>query len=434
MFNIFISILFLFISLYKCIDIKLSLLKKGIDPNKNSYPVIITIEEPLYTKSPIDLFILYDTCKNMENNKDNLVKALSKVVEALNENDKLCLISFCSKPKKRFGLSYMNNNGKNSALNIINNIEFKDNINYSNVIKKFIDNIIKSKAFNKERVQSIIFMINNEGYETDLENNVNKLIKSLENNEYNFNLNVFCLSSDFENPSILLKLSEVRDGTFYTVNNNLNNLTDYILNVIGSMKSTKYKYVNISINSRYNITNFYGSEHMLQYSKSDINYNISILQFITGKEYNYVFEVDLNDIKINDRILYVDINYEDFNGNFDQKTYYLKYYNSVNYFYFKKDEYCRILSMEILSDFLGHNKAYIEFKTFFKMITEYCNNDLDINIIKQLNTIKEDNKNNEIYPLYGLLSEVFFKKGGVNLWYSNQYQKELIYNYTKTEI
>ena len=60
-------------------------------------------------------------------------------------------------------------------------------------------------------------------------------------------------------------------------------------------------------------------------------------------------------------------------------------------------------------------------------IYNYCKDDINEDFLKELNkTYNDDSK-------YKVISEGYFRRGGINLWNSNNYQNELINEYKKSQ-
>ena len=422
----------LFISNIKSININLSLDNKNKD---DFYPFIIDLNEPLRDNyNPIDLFVVFDISKDMDNKKDTLINILKSIIDNLLSDDRLCLIYFDSDSKIYRPLSSIDNE-KFLIEDIINNKIYKSKFlfrnenrnydrNYVSAIKNLMKEIEKSFVVNNGRVQSVIFIVS--GYNTGREDPL-KYLRNYENiAQYDFTMHTLCLFDSKELPDDLIDFSQVRDGTLYTFKSNME--TQYALNIIKALRTTKYKNVNISIKSNYNITKFYGSRY-LPYSSEIYKKNIffPIFQFITGKEYTYVLLLELNkdEIKVGERILFVNINYTDFKGNTYKSSKSLRFYNSINYFTFKKDEYCRVKALEIVDKFKDMKYNIEEYKKSINNMDEDCNNYLNVKIGEILKEIGEKS-NFTNYNMNGILAEGFLKKGGINFLYSNDYQLGLI--------
>ena len=220
-----------------------------------------------------------------------------------------------------------------------------------------------------------------------------------------------------------MEFSDYRDGSFYYIND-LEKMNHYVLNIIGGLRTTSYKNFNVNITSSFPIDKFYEFEKLSNttYKKNTKQTLFNILQFIAGHEYTYVLELQLpENIKVDDNILNITVNYTDFCGN----TY--KVNKTINYNYgcikcYRK-EYCRILAVEALEKALSQQ---YQRQILFDEVKTKCGDDLDKDISKAFDEIPSESGKPYIY---GIISEISLKRGGINLSYSNKYQNELIDNY-----
>ena len=82
----------------------------------------------------------------------------------------------------------------------------------------------------------------------------------------------------------LCDLADFRDGSFYFIKN-VERLKEYVMNTIGGLRTTAFKHVDIEIESYYPIVNIFESDRLNStFEKNTKNFNIHILQFITGKK------------------------------------------------------------------------------------------------------------------------------------------------------
>lgn len=421
-----------------CIDIKVSLGKKIGAEKEEAYPVSLTLNEPLLNKkNPIDLYLILDISSKI--NTLHLKRLLILTIDALDSEDRLSISSFSGVNIDfvQSSLKEMNDDNKDKIKQTIETLQNKNDekSDFGYVIRNFYKNVLR-KEYDGKRVQSVIFIAaaNN----TDIENPKN-ILKSLINNEktYNFHFTLHTLSFKEESKGKdLLDLANYRDGSYYPVND-FNKAKNSILNIIGGLKTTKYNHVKINVtinNDKFNIRSIFGNKHISNTPSIPMGkqFDIEILQFITGKDYTYIFLVDSGDktIKNGENILKITVEYNDFLTKDKLYDYKILYYSiSVNYLDPRKDEMCRV--------------------RVFDAIYDYKINEIDINnYIKRIERIDKDcegiiNKNfsdlmYDVYNcmemnnwIYGSVSEGFLKRGGINLWYSNAYQLELINKFSK---
>ena len=438
-----------------CMDIKLSLGKK-INENSNLYPASITINEPIINDDvPIDLVCLFDISPAMD--LFNLKKTLNFIIDTLNYNDRLYLASFDGKTAtpildmKEKEMLEMTEENKVKLKSEVILLDLKEKIDIqfkqlNTILRNFFKGFSKDEK-NEKRVQSIIFISAGKNNEKQKE----AYLYILSGISKNITLNIFAFNIQ-SNGKDLLEMAERMDGSFYYINN-YETAEKSVLNIIGGLRKIKYKNCNINIRSNYKIQTLYGVDHMSSgqidnnnksnNNKKDNNnsININIRQFISGKDYTYVFLVDLqNNIKYGERVLYATVSYDDFiNNKSDEANNFLNYYFSTNFFNLNKDEYCRVLAMEIINNFArDFNRIEKDKKNNLKdkLNEEYiniikdCNNSLDNHISEIINKILDNMDISSINNwIYGVISEGYLKKGGTNLWYSNSYQIDLINKY-----
>jgi uncharacterized protein YegL len=257
----------LFLGFIKSMDIRLSL---GKDLGNNNYPVIITLREPLiYEINNIDLFLVYDVSGSMSGTRiTNLKKALNLVIDALESKDRLTLIPFESSAKTIVDLEYMTSSNKQKAKNIIAQTSSGGGTSFTSAVNELVKEIQKAYKDKKNRVQSVIFLTDGEA-----ESNVKNILKNAlgaEGKKYDFTLNTFAFSSSAAAEN-LASFADSRDGAFYAIENNeLGKLQDYVLNTIGAMRTSSYKFVNMDIRSNFDVLKFYGAQHLSQGSVKEL--------------------------------------------------------------------------------------------------------------------------------------------------------------------
>ena len=224
---------------------------------------------------------------------------LNLTVDALDSEDRLSITSFSGANinYKHISLKKMNGDNKDKIKQAIESLQNKvdEKADFGFVIRKFFKNVLK-KEYDGSRVQSVIFIAaaNN----TDIERPKN-ILKSLVNNNktYNFHFTLHTLSFKEEsNGQDLLDLANYRDGSYYPVNDFIK-AKNSILNIIGGLKTTKYNHVKINVtinNDKFKIRTIFGNKHISNTPKipKRKQFEIEILQFITGKDYTYIFLVD----------------------------------------------------------------------------------------------------------------------------------------------
>ena len=428
MFENLIFLLVTFLYSIKCMDIRLSL---GTKLKNNNYPVVITLKEPLiYQYNYIDLFCVYDISGSMLslNKSKHLQSALNLIIDALEKNDRLSLISFEISSYTDLALIEMTDENKKKAKDIIKDYKYSGGTDAIPAIEEFVKGIKTKNQKNDGRVKSIIFLTDG-GYNSNSTAYLESLLSDEDKKIYDFTVNTFAFGSE-STPEDLAEFADKRDGAFYSINDtDLGKVKDYVLNVIGAMRTTSYNFVNMKIESNYNIEKIYGLNHLSNCNiKDKKNINNQIYQFITGKEYTYVLEVSLSpDIKVGDKILTVYVNFTDVFGNKFESSDYLSFYHAIGCFNCYREEYCRVLAIEGVENTMDQDIKYLRENVAY--VKEECGDYLNANISSALDKIllytEEDYVGKKNY-IYGVICEGILKRNGMNLWYSNEYQYELI--------
>ena len=420
--------LLIMINVIGCLDIRLSLGKKLNETNL--YPVVINFNEPLiFEINNIDLFCVYDTSGSMDKNRiENLKNALYLLIDAVDSGDRLSLIPFATSAKTIVDLEYMDSSNKEKAKNLVKQITSSGGTNIRPAIEEIINGINKESTKEKlGRVQSVIVLTDG-GLSEDGKKAMSSLLteKGLINIT-DITVNTFGFSAESKALS-LINFSDSRDGAFYAIND-LVKTKDYVLNVIGAMRTTSYKNLIIEIESKYEIEKFYGYNHLSNYQISPDKkvINNKIYQFITGKDYTYVILVKIPDsVSIGDTIVVVRATFTDINEKYYFAYNYLRYYHAIGCFNCFREEYCRVWAIETLEQLIDKT----DLSGINKIIDE-CGDYLNENITFAINEVisMKNNKTNENVRknyMYGIISEGFLKRNGMNIWYSNEYQYELI--------
>jgi hypothetical protein len=267
----------------------------------------------------------------------------------------------------------MNSANKENAKKLVDNQKITGGTYFVHAIHELVTGI-KSVKKDKDsgRVQSVIFLTDG----VDLENRYGKelLLKELgqEWSNYDFTVNTFGFGSESK-ANTLVEFSDSRDGGYYAINN-LVKIQDYVLNVIGAMRTTSYRNVRFVVKSKYNIEKVYGQTHLSNctISQDKKTMNNTIFQFITGKDYNYVLLLNIpNNISIGDKILTVDAQFYDFHGYSYKTSNYLLFYQAIGCFNCYKEEYCRVWAMEAIEKIISSHNAQTLQKDI-NQIKDYC--------------------------------------------------------------
>ena len=221
--------------------------------------LVITLKEPLIKElNPIDLFVVFDISASMNEDRiDQLKKALNLIIDALDSNDRLGLISFENNARILSDLSYMSDKEKIKQRDIVNKLIASGGTYFRQPIREFLNGIEKYYSPNNGRVQSVLFFT--DGDSLDRIPPKYSFIK-LYNKNYDFTVHTFLLGSE-GNSKDLMEFANYRDGGFYFIEDS-ERIRDYVMNIIGGLRTTSYKNVNVNITSHYPIAKFYEYEKL----------------------------------------------------------------------------------------------------------------------------------------------------------------------------
>ena len=330
------------------------------------------------------LYCIFDSSSKMD--EFNLKRTLNFIMDSLDNNDKLTLIKLFSNGGNNFYSDIIiTNESKINASNMIEEIVLGGDIINFESINKIIDGI--NKRVNNSRISSVIFMSAKNNNDND---------DYIQSSIINFEHTINTLGFNFEsNGKRLLELSELKYGRFYFINN-FEKAKKAVLEIINDAKSIKYKSVNITIelDNKHIFKTIYGYKHISNYTFKPKNITFKIKQFMTGKNYSYVFLVNLeDDIQHGDRILRSTVNFEN-----QTKTNYLDFYNSVNYFDFQKNELCRVRAIEAIDRYLNNKYNKKKYNKVITRIIKDCKSALNKKLYNAINGILDSyEKSNWMY-------------------------------------
>ena len=317
-------------------EISISVLKgdKLFDEKKNPFVINLSSPQPSEDekKCNADLICVIDISGSMDGEKINFVKESLKIlVEMMDKNDRLALILFDNNASILFNLDYMKDNTKKDILKKIDGIDARGGTNILSGLEKAVEILKKEKEKTKEnRVSSIILLSDGcDNYSNDIQlaESLKKLTKGL---NLSFTLNTFGYGYDHD-PKIMNKLANIRDGSFFLVED-YKKVAEYFVTVLGGCVSviSKKSVLNVKLlNKNCKLDKIFGADNLYSYELKPEFFTTTMLQFICGKEYTFVFEIviDENSVKIDDEILDIEFIYEDINQNNQEvkKEYKYKY-------------------------------------------------------------------------------------------------------------
>ena len=178
--------------------------------------------------------------------------------------------------------------------------------------------VIKNQC-NKQNSASSVLLLSDgcDNYLNDIEiaESLKKLTKGL---GLSFTLNTFGYGDDHD-PKIMNKLANLRDGSFFYVED-YSKIAEYFVAILGGCVSVISKKVDLNLtilNNNCQISRILGEDNLYDYQSNSKSFKTSILQFICGKDYTFVLEIFVNNskVQIEEELFKVEINYEDITQN-----------------------------------------------------------------------------------------------------------------------
>ena len=431
--------------------IKISILQGSKLFNENT-PFIININSPdtINKKSNVDLICIIDISGSMKNQKITLVKeSLKSLLSFMDEKDRMALILFNDKATQYLDLSFLTKETKANYMKKIDQITPKGGTNILSGLEKAV-NILKEEKLKEEnnttntsndeendvRVKSLMLL--SDGYDNDYDDiEIADGLKNLtKGHNLSFTLHTFGYGDEHD-PKIMSRLANLRDGSFYMIEE-LDKVQEYFVNALGGCMSVIYNEVKLKINTMKNnikIKKVYGMNKLYNSDLKDDCFETTIIQLISGKEYTFTIEVELpNIISINDDILEAELIYEKSTIN----TQICKYKIVGGAFTMADEEYLRSKLYETLDKALElkeqkndaeMRKILNEMKNWIKDNYEGYNRN---NYLKKIDEALGLFKDNFVFESKGRkiitaeVNENMLKRDGVNFSYSNKIQSQMV--------
>ena len=427
--------------------IQLSVIKGDKLFNENT-PFVINISSPdpdaNTKKCNTDLICVIDSSSSMRGNKIYQVKESLKIlVDLMGKNDRLALILFNSKGTNYFNLQYLSEKNKRILKDKIDLITTYPGTNILSGLKIAIDILKKENLENKneERVSSVILL--SDGYdsystEEKLSNSLKNMTKGL---NLLFTLHTFGYGKKYDE-KILNKLASLRDGSFYYVEN-YSNVSEYFACVLGGCISVISQRAELNIkllNDKNKIIKFYGLENLFEYELKDDFFKTTILQMISGKEYTYVFEINIDEKNINlgDELLDINFIYKDINNSNNVVFKNIKYKYELQSINLAKanEEYIRshvysvldeIMKLKVKGEKTKAKELLNNIKFWIKNNYKGNNKDLLLDVEKSYDLFEDDDKlvNTSAKYISSQIRQNQFKKDGSNKAFCNSIQNNL---------
>ena len=433
------------------IEVEISVLKGDKLFNENT-PFIINLSSPELDsdtkRSHTDLICVIDSSMSMRGTKINEVKKSLKIlIDLMDQNDRLALITFNKSATNYFDLQYLTDKNKIILKNKIDLIENNRGTNILSGLKNAVD-IIKEeqKQNNKKRVSSVILLSDGK----DTYRNDTQLADSLKNMTkgfgLSFTLHTFGYGYKYDE-KILKKLACLRDGSFYFVEN-YKKVSEYFACVLGgciSVISNKGELNVKLLKNSCKIVKAFGGESLYEYKLEDDTFETNMLQFLCGKEYSFVLEIkiDEKDVKIGEELLNIDFNYEDIVSQKKKNKNYKYKYELQSIDYMKaNEEYIRSQVYYVLDKVIQlfekgekdeAKKILDDIKDWLEEKYKGENTNFLINVYKAYNIFKNDTSlvNTSIKFISSEIRQNQLKKQGCNMVFCNSVQMSLVKSISK---
>ena len=427
-------------------SIDISILKGEKLFNQNT-PIVVNIvsEEIKEKNSNVELICVIDVSGSMMGEKIKLVKQSLKVLlEMMGEKDKLGLVLFNHDSEKLLDLTYTTPENKKNIINLIDKIQARGGTYILSGLEKAIE-MFKSSSNQKTNTDKFIssaIILLSDGMDNRMNHEeIGKGLKDLTKNfNLGFTLHAFGYGNDHD-PKIMNTLATIRDGTFYFVKE-YKKVAEYFVNVLGACVSMISEKAKISIKTRYKIMKMYGLADLYTYSLKDTYFETELLQLIAGKEYTYVFEIEIPEDKY-DEDDFIDVEF-DYTDN-------IKGNNVINKNKIEKmdeknkekanEEYLRVVVFESMSDAANLREANKKKEAEDKLSN--MKNWLNLNYKGKENYMADINgsleliKNDILYEQQGYAymasnaREGRMKRGGSTMKYSNKMQRDMVASLNK---
>ena len=348
-------------------DIEISIYKGDKLFNQNT-PFIINlfapekkVEEEEEKKVRADLVCVIDISGSMEGDKIYQVKESLKIlVDMMDEKDRIALILFNSSAKLLNGLEYLTSENKTKIKKKIEEINADGGTNIASGLQIAVDILKKEKNSqnNENETRSSTLILLSDGQDNEMDDiRLGEKLKSLTKGEkLSFTLNTFGYGYDHD-PKIMNRLANLRDGSFFLVED-YNKVGEYFVSVLGGCISMISKNAQLDVklvNEKCKIEKIFGGSNLYSYESKDLFFTTKMLQFITGKEYTYALEIQIDEssIKPEDELLDINFIYDDIKTN-KKITINTKYNYSIKDLNFAKanEEYIRSQTYDVLEQAL----------------------------------------------------------------------------------
>ena len=401
---------------------------KSLDETTSLTPLVVSLSSEDTAKKMIgvDLICVVDISYSMYGDKMDMVKdTLKYLVDLMNENDKLAIITFSDSAKVIQELLPMKEANKEQVNKKIDDIDVDGATNILEGLIKGLSVIKDDDDYSSgERILSIILLSDGvDNYNYNIPQKFEKEIIDHKKQNCTFTLHTLGYGED-HHAELMYELSLIRDGGYFFIRY-LSMVKDAVLEIYGSLSTNYQINVGISIYSNYTIKKVYGIDDMYQssllYSSTKSEFKTKLIHFVYGKRYIFVTLVDIpKDIKHREIVLTAVI--ETFNKKID----YL-WDNSLHSFAF--EDYIKAISFDYFQE--AYNNGQSKGITIMNSALIWLNTNYDGNKDwkSEYNDIINDLKNFKEYGKANILSKLRELKScklGIHYNDENSYQRKII--------
>ena len=409
--------------------------------NKNT-PIVLNLATPdtLEKKSSVDLLCVIDVSGSMGGQKIELVKeSLKTLLGMMDSSDRLGLILFNQHGTLLADLTPVTTSNKIDLLTKIDSIRANGGTSILSGLEIAVDILTKSHDLT---VTSGVILLSdgqdNNLSDKELADGLKQLTKG---KNLSFTLHTFGYGQDHD-PLIMNKLAHIRDGSFYFVDE-LSKVKPYFVNVLGGCMSVISNQIKVTVKSTFKIVKVFGLEDLFTYKIEDNYFETDLLQFISGKDYTYVLELEIpEETSYGIELLDVEVKYTDMKGEVhSQKDKYmynhLKNTNTVKEVIQKaNEEYIRSVTYDTIQQALNEREKgqKEEAKTKLNNMENWLKNNYSgkSTYVEDVQKSKTFVEKEEEYEHYGKafmasrISEGQLKRGGMQMEYSNSIQNMMV--------
>ncbi|KAL4435511.1 hypothetical protein ABPG74_020287 [Tetrahymena malaccensis] len=254
----------------------------------------------------LDLICVIDNSGSMSGQKiENVKSTILQLIDMLNDNDRLSLITFNSYATQLCGLRKVDKGNKENLQRITRSICANGGTNITSGLQTAFSILQNRKQ--KNSVSSIFLL--SDGQDNNSDSRIRQLLQSTyqELQEECFTIHSFGFGNDHDGP-LMQRIAQIKDGSFYYVERN-DQVDEFFIDALGGLFSVVAQDINISIKiNRQNemfqkffanpyVSKTYGP--MWKVVNKNQEYAIKINQIFQGVSKDFIFEITLpkSDIK-----------------------------------------------------------------------------------------------------------------------------------------